>query len=179
MDTTRGRWSSRGDLHKERCRARRPCLKCGKVCPLGLYQPALRRFGACSQICLSVARLRVTAWNDLQRRLLGIAVVRRLRFKELAKSIGIAEAPIRSWFRDSERTLRRRVFEAIATFVSLETGAAITVDAAIAEAGGRTAEDRSAERGRSMSPVSEAAHRRPTVSGAGGKRSGRRTVDAN
>ena len=88
----------------------------------------------CSPFCASSVRRRLKPWCPLQARCLRWITAERASATELARRVGLDQSRIQYWFRNDGSTLPTAMLLGIADLLG------ITLQQAIAEAGGGTAE---------------------------------------
>jgi len=114
------------------------CLQCGQRFPVRIRvrRGKARRPRTCgSRRCLNAAR-RPRAWNDLQQRCLEQLVAQGLSFAAWARDVGIERETLRKWFQKRDSALSTRFLQRLADVLG------ISIEQALREAGGLTAEDK-------------------------------------
>lgn len=116
------------------------------------------------QPCMREHRSPTTeAWCALQGRCLRWITTERASIAELARRVGVDQSRIQYWFRNERSTLPTTVLGGVADLVG------ITLDQAIVEAGGRTAEQEKSEHGRRLATWNADPSRREDLAAAGRK----------
>jgi hypothetical protein len=106
-----------------------------------------RKFRACSHVCYAALRLKLPAWNLLQKRLLRRMGEDKLSFRQMTSAMGVADPALRYWFTTEGSTTPSSTIQAIVDFLAQDD---LTYERALQEAGGITAEGRMRESGRAM-----------------------------
>jgi hypothetical protein len=116
------------------------CVTCGSDYESVASEAEERR--TCSHWCSAIQKRKWRPWNPLQVRCLKEMARTKSPLTQFAQAVGIKEAMLGGWFRIEGRAISRAYLERIATYLG------ISVEQAIAEAGGITAEDGRSARGR-------------------------------
>jgi transcriptional regulator with XRE-family HTH domain len=123
-----------------------------KTCPkcrtrVWVSQWKISQWRTCGRQCDVVARRKLPPWNPLQVRCLERIAETHLTVRAFARAAGISDVALRHWFRRRGSTTSAQTLRKLAEVLG------IPEEQALAEAGGRTAEDSRVDRARKARAV--------------------------
>lgn len=130
----------------------RVCPVCGREKWVPRYK--VEQWKACSQAHFAELQRRHAAWNALQVRCLEWMASNSASRSELARRAGIAESRLDHWFAKEGSALTQKTLDDVASVLEIDTAQAL------AEAGGKTAEDVWRETGQRIGRVSHSGFKR-------------------
>jgi hypothetical protein len=112
----------------------RVCLSCGEE-----FHMARRTHSYCSPACAGAGRRKLTAWNELQRRVLSRIRQDRISLQAFARQSGLPFTSLQTWFQRKGSTVSGSTIDQLARALD------ISFPRALREAGGVTAEEQRAK----------------------------------